>query len=649
MSALLDNRYQVIQVLGSGGFGETFLAEDTKMPSQRRCVIKQLKPISHSPEMDKLVQQRFQREAAILEQLGDESNQIPRLYANFCEYDKFYLVQEWVEGQTLAKKLQTEGKLDEATVRHILVNILPVLDFIHNRGIIHRDIKPENIILRQRDRLPVLIDFGAVKETLNSNINAQGGARSIVIGTPGFMPPEQSMGKPSYASDLFSLGLTAIYLLTGRNPQELSADPQTGEIIWRGYAKNVSRELAAVLDRAIRQRPSDRFRTAKDMLAALSSAPPVYGSTMTTVAVSPHATPATTQRPKRSTSKPMAGNNGAAVRIPSGIASPSLSNPQTYAFQSANKVDTKKRLLIVSSIMIGCLVGISFVVVPVVGGLINSVTKQLQQKQLPFTSPSPNLNSSAEPVKYRSFYFLADSAFPDERKAENRMQKLRENGFAQAGYFRLSDYPNLAGKPWFQVYAQEFEDSSSCVNLLKSYTKTKKDDYYCALASTDAQVPIERVWGKDMLTKETSPKSDNSTQLTEASKPNASQDNSNTANSSPDIIGVEKKPASDGAVRSYYDMINQRDYQSAWGNLSAKFQKNSAGDYEQDFLGWWDQVQAVEVQEAKLIDQTSDRAEVDVKLTYRMKDKSTSPESLRVILVWDAASKKWLFDQTQRK
>ena len=138
----LNNRYQVIRVLGSGGFGETFLAEDTQMPSGRRCVIKQLKPVVDNPEVYQLVQERFQREAAILEELGGGSNQIPRLYAYFVEKQEFYLVQEYIEGQTLAQKLQQYGLLRESSVREFLTSILPVMVYVHSKGIVHRDIKP---------------------------------------------------------------------------------------------------------------------------------------------------------------------------------------------------------------------------------------------------------------------------------------------------------------------------------------------------------------------------------------------------------------------------------------------------------------------------------------------------------------------------
>ncbi len=148
---LLNNRYQVLRVLGSGGFGETFLAEDTQMPSNRRCVIKQLKPVANNPQVYQLVQQRFQQEAAILEELGDRNNQIPNLYAYFIDNGQFYLVQEYIEGHTLTQKIQQQGVLHESAVKGILIDILPVLEFIHSKRIVHRDIKPDNIILRFSD------------------------------------------------------------------------------------------------------------------------------------------------------------------------------------------------------------------------------------------------------------------------------------------------------------------------------------------------------------------------------------------------------------------------------------------------------------------------------------------------------------------
>ena len=271
MTALLNNRYRIIKTLGRGGFGETYLAVDKHMPSGRKCVLKQLKPIVKQPKMPPWMTERFQREAAILEELGDGSSQIPQLYAYFSEDDKFYLVQEWIEGLTLNQYWEQEGNLHRDEVRQILLQLLPVLEYVHSRHIIHRDIKPENIILRHGDKLPFLIDFGAVKEAIATEVNGNSDSTySASIGTPGYMSSEQAAGRPIYSSDLYSLGLTAIFLLTGLAPNELDTDPRNGEIIWRGHAANLDTKLADIIDRAIRFHPRDRFASAQEMLTALN-------------------------------------------------------------------------------------------------------------------------------------------------------------------------------------------------------------------------------------------------------------------------------------------------------------------------------------------------------------------------------------------
>lgn len=271
---LLNNRYQIIQLLGAGGFGQTYLAEDIHMPSRRRCVIKQLKPITNDPQMYELIQQRFGREAAALESLGEGSDQIPNLYAYFSENGQFYLVQEWIQGQTLSDRVETRGALSENTVYEILTSLLRVLDYVHQQGIIYRDIKPDNIILRQPNNQPVLIDFGAVKETMATVLNSQGKlTQTMVVGTPGFMSPEQATGRPVYASDIYSLGLTAIYMLTGKLPQDLETDAQNEEILWQQYAPKISPKLATAINKAIEYHPRDRYTTAIKMLEGLQSNP----------------------------------------------------------------------------------------------------------------------------------------------------------------------------------------------------------------------------------------------------------------------------------------------------------------------------------------------------------------------------------------
>lgn len=264
MSLLLKNRYQVLEVLSeAGGFGQTFLAEDSDTPSRRHCVIKKLRPVADAEDF-KFVQERFQREAAILERLGDSCDQIPKLYAYFVENQEFYLVQEFIEGLTLKQKLLQEGALDENTVRGLLLSLLNVLEYVHQQKIIHRDIKPDNIILRQRDNKPVLIDFGIVKEVLRFGVDGSPTSSVLAGGTPGYMASEQAAGRPSFASDLYSLGATAIYLLTGRNPQQM-IDLETGDIAWQQFVPRVSSNFAMILTKATESHVRDRYKTTAEM------------------------------------------------------------------------------------------------------------------------------------------------------------------------------------------------------------------------------------------------------------------------------------------------------------------------------------------------------------------------------------------------
>lgn len=263
MSVLLKNRYQILQVLSeAGGFGQTFLAEDADTPSRRKCVIKKLRPVADAEDF-KFVQERFQREAAILERLGDSCDQIPKLYAYFVENQEFYLVQELIDGLTLKQKLQREGALDENTVRDLLRSLLNVLEYVHAQNIIHRDIKPDNIILRQRDNNPVLIDFGIVKEVLRVGVDGSP-TSSVMAGTPGYTASEQAAGRPIYASDLYSLGATAIYLLTGKNPQQMT-ELATGDIAWQQFAPQIGSNFSAILNKATESHARDRYKTVSEM------------------------------------------------------------------------------------------------------------------------------------------------------------------------------------------------------------------------------------------------------------------------------------------------------------------------------------------------------------------------------------------------
>ncbi len=268
-AVVLNNRYRVVRELGHGGFGQTFLAVDTHVPSERYCVIKQLYPVVSKPKQYQWIRERFQREAAILESLSRGNSQIPQLYAYFAESETFYLVQEYIEGLTLTEKVEKSGVLSEKQVTKIVISLLKVLDYVHSQHIIHRDVKPDNVILRTQDQQPVLIDFGVVKEALGTVMDSER-THSIAIGTPGYMPSEQAAGRPVYSSDLYSLALTAIFLLSGQPPHTIESDPRSGELLWRKAVPHLHGNLAGVIDRALRFNPRDRFEDAQEMLGALT-------------------------------------------------------------------------------------------------------------------------------------------------------------------------------------------------------------------------------------------------------------------------------------------------------------------------------------------------------------------------------------------
>lgn len=264
----LGGRYQIIKLLGSGGFGDTYIAEDTQRPGNPQCVVKQLRPASNNPNLWKLAKRLFITEAETLERLGTH-DQIPQLLAYFEESEEFYLVEELISGHPLSQEMPLVVPLAEANVIAILRDVLPVLGFAHSQGVIHRDLKPDNMIRRQSDRKLVLIDFGAVKElsTQLTEVNEQTNL-TVGIGTKGYTPSEQSAGNPKFNSDIYALGMIAIQALTAKHPSQLRENPDTEEILWEDKAQ-VSPELAAVLNKMIRSNFRDRYQSATEVLEAL--------------------------------------------------------------------------------------------------------------------------------------------------------------------------------------------------------------------------------------------------------------------------------------------------------------------------------------------------------------------------------------------
>lgn len=293
MPLILSGRYLPARLLGQGGFGAAFLARDRYTPAMRQCVAKLLQPsVSLTPAQLRIAQNLFEREAAVLEELGNEHPQIPSLLAFFeltvpslqgGKNDQFfYLVQEFIDGKNLEEELAVKGKFSESETVEVLREILKVLDFVHSRGSIHRDIKPANIMRGKNNRL-YLLDFGAVKQVTQT---AGTSKASTGIYSLGYAPPEQMSGQEVYpATDLYALGVTCITLLSGLQPTELF-DSYRNEWNWHSRVQ-ISSRLTQVLDRMLFSAPSQRFQSAAEVEAALKSGLQQHSQQPTVVAAPP--------------------------------------------------------------------------------------------------------------------------------------------------------------------------------------------------------------------------------------------------------------------------------------------------------------------------------------------------------------------------
>lgn len=264
----LRNRYRIIQPLGKGGFGRTFLAEDEDKLKEH-CVVKQLAPQVQGISALQKATELFQEEAKALQQLG-EHPQIPTLYAYFRHDNYLYLVQQFIQGQTLRQELKQQGTFSEEKIWELLSQLLPVLKFVHEHRVIHRDIKPENIIRRSPGGDLVLIDFGIAKQLTLTSLEKTGTS----IGSYGYAPMEQMKYGCAYsASDLFSLGVTCFYLLTGIHPFDLYIEQGYSWVTHWHNLISISAKLEQVLDKLLQKDIDHRYQSADEVLQDLRQKP----------------------------------------------------------------------------------------------------------------------------------------------------------------------------------------------------------------------------------------------------------------------------------------------------------------------------------------------------------------------------------------
>jgi WD40 repeat protein len=283
---LLGDRYRSLKLISKGKLNRTFLGVDEGKPSTPQCIIKQFFTQAQGTDDAKEAEELFQQKAIRLEELGNHP-QIPDLLAHFTQNQQQYLVQEVIDGQSLAEELESNGPFDENQIRQLLNELLPILQFVHDRNTIHRDIRPKNIIRRTISTIYpategtssasegegktkatqlVLVDFGAAKFASSSGLPST----ATIIGTAGYVAPEQAMGRGTYASDLYSLGVTCIHLLTKTDPIELYS---IGDATWawRDYLSSpVSEELGLILDKMLEHATRRRYQSAVDVLNDLN-------------------------------------------------------------------------------------------------------------------------------------------------------------------------------------------------------------------------------------------------------------------------------------------------------------------------------------------------------------------------------------------
>ncbi|MEH1940586.1 MAG: serine/threonine-protein kinase [Nostoc sp.] len=466
----LGDRYAIVRQIGQGGFGRTYLAEDVNR-FRELCVLKEFSPQVQTAYVVQKAEELFEREASVLYKL--QHPQIPRfrelLRMNLGGKEYLFLVQDYVEGETynslLNARLQQGLRFTEAEVRQLLQQILPVLEYIHSIGVIHRDISPDNLMLRTVDKLPVLIDFGGVKQvvaTVASQYYQPGAVASspspTLLGKIGFAPPEQMQtGLVSPHSDLYALGATMLVLLTGKQPQELI---DTYNLTWQWRREvSLSQNLAQVLDKMLSARPSDRYQSARDVLRAINPPPANFPPTQYPTAPQP---------------------TSATVAVSPPPPSPSFSQSPPSPQPTSWWTPTKTFLV----------AAVAFGTIGLIWWGLNSSRDVGQVKPNPTASPTPTSEQPTDPLAQYS---------PEERQRKERLSDRRQQLGINSNFYvnlvnqvfwdknpslrgrTLSDGPEDAGlrAEWDKTASELLEKlaplSSNTRRQLGSYTTAERD------------------------------------------------------------------------------------------------------------------------------------------------------------------------------
>lgn len=253
--------YQILRTLGRGGMGITYLVWDKNKTNQGAPSLSVLKEMKADMICVPKARELFEREARVLKSLAHPN--IPKYYDFFVENNRKYLVMELIHGQNLEDLIRQRGAINSERAIEWMIQLCLVLDYLHNLQppLIHRDVKPANLILKNLDGRLMLLDFGAVKE-LGTSLNTR-------IGVEGYSAPEQYSGKPCVQSDIYGVGTTIVFLLTGKTPMQYYRYEKNKYEIDIASIPNLSDKLGDVIKKACQPDPSDRHQSAKELLESL--------------------------------------------------------------------------------------------------------------------------------------------------------------------------------------------------------------------------------------------------------------------------------------------------------------------------------------------------------------------------------------------
>lgn len=261
LGSVIHSRYKLLERLSSKPNCAIYLAQDCDLPSQSLCILKKF--TSYSPESRQL----FEKEALVLNQLRRHP-QIPTLLAYFKENEDYYLVEEYIEGETIEEEIIKRGKWQENEVIKFLQEILDILSLVHDNKVVHCNLTPNHLISRKSNQKIVLINFGGIRQTPQSDSIGERSSSEPSTDSIFYLAPEQGTGAPQFCSDVYTVGTICIQALTGLHPKKLKIDYNSGNIVWRNLVQ-ISPQLGDFLDKMVWYDFRKRYQSAREALQEL--------------------------------------------------------------------------------------------------------------------------------------------------------------------------------------------------------------------------------------------------------------------------------------------------------------------------------------------------------------------------------------------